>query len=96
MLTETSHSVRLDVEVKLRAQKSCVLGVKGERLSVALAAAPVDGAANQELIETLAEHFGVPRRQVRILAGAKSRRKVVELDGLAADDVWARLGSPRV
>jgi uncharacterized protein (TIGR00251 family) len=96
MLRETSHGVRLDVEVKLRAQKSGVLGVKGERLSVALAAAPVDGAANQELIETLAEHFGVPRRQVRILAGAKSRRKVVELDGLAAEDVRQRLGAPGV
>jgi len=95
MLRETSTCVRLDVEVKLRASKSCVLGIKGERLSVALAAAPVDGAANQELIETLAEHFGVPRRQVRIVAGAKSRRKVVELEGLAADDVRARLGSPR-
>ena len=93
MLTETSTSVRLDVEVKLRASKSRVLGVKGERLSVALAAAPVDGAANQELIETLAEHFGVPRRQLRILAGAKSRRKVVEIDGLAAADVRARLGA---
>jgi uncharacterized protein (TIGR00251 family) len=96
VLTETSHGVRLDVEVKLRASKSRVLGIKGERLSVALAAAPVDGAANQELIETLAEHFGVPRRQVRILAGAKSRRKVVELDGLGADEVRARLGAPRV
>ena len=94
MLTETSTSVRLDVEVKLRASKSRVLGVKGERLSVALAAAPVDGAANQELIETLAAHFGVPRRQLRILAGAKSRRKVVEIDGLAAADVRARLGAP--
>jgi len=93
VLTETSTSVRLDVEVKLRASKSRVLGVKGERLSVALAAAPVDGAANQELIETLAEHFGVPRRQLRILAGAKSRRKVVEIDGLAAADVRARLGA---
>jgi len=82
------------VEVKLRASKSRVLGIKGERLSVALAAAPVDGAANQELIETLAEHFGVPRRQVRILSGAKSRRKLVELDGLAAEAVRARLGAP--
>jgi len=94
VLTETSSSVRLDVEVKLRAGKSRVLGVKGERLSVALAAAPVDGAANQELLETLAEHFGVPRRQLRILLGAKSRRKVVEIDGLSAEEVRARLGVP--
>jgi uncharacterized protein (TIGR00251 family) len=94
VLTETSTSVRLLVEVKLRASKSRVLGVKGERLSVALAAAPVDGAANQELIETLAAHFGVPRRQLRILTGARSRRKVVEIDGLAAAQVRARLGAP--
>jgi uncharacterized protein (TIGR00251 family) len=82
-LTETPTGVRVDIEVKVRASQSRVLGIKANRLSVALAAPPVDGAANAALIETLAEHFGVPRRQVQLIAGERSRRKVVELTGLS-------------
>jgi uncharacterized protein len=87
----TPRGVTLDVEVKVRASKSRVLGVKGERLSVALAAPPVDGAANEALRRTLAEWFELPRSQVRIIAGEKSRRKVVELGGLNPADVSKRL-----
>ncbi len=85
------RGVTLDVEVKVRASKSRVLGVKGERLSVALAAPPVDGAANEALRRTLAEWFDVSRTQVRIVAGEKSRRKVVEMGGLSLADVLKRL-----
>lgn len=90
-LSETPTGVRLEIEVKVRASKSRVLGIKAERLSVALAAAPVDGEANQELIDTLAAHFELPRRQVRLVSGERSRRKLVELSGLSAADVLERL-----
>ena len=83
--------MRIDVEVKVRASQSRVLGIKAERLSVALAAPPVDGAANAALIETLAEYFELPRRQVALVGGERSRRKVVELSGLRAAQVLARL-----
>jgi uncharacterized protein (TIGR00251 family) len=87
----TPRGVTLDVEVKVRASKSRVLGVKGERLSVALAAPPVDGAANEALRRTLAEFFEIPRAQVSIIAGEKSRRKAVELGGLSPAEVSKRL-----
>lgn len=83
-MREAAQGVRIDVEVKLRASRTRVLGVKAERLCVALAAAPVDGAANRALIQALAAHFGVPRSQVRLVLGDKSRRKVVELRGISA------------
>ena len=57
-----------------------------------LAAPPVDGAANAELIEVLAEALGVPRRAVRIVAGHAGRDKVVEVDGLAPGEAERRLG----
>jgi uncharacterized protein (TIGR00251 family) len=50
-----------------------------------LTAAPVDGAANEALIEFLSERFSVPARAVRIVSGAQSRSKVVEIDGIDAD-----------
>lgn len=89
--TETSNGVRVDVEVKVRASQSRVLGIKSDRLSVALAAPPVDGAANAALIETLAEYFALPRRQVQLIAGERSRRKVVELTGLSKSALLARI-----
>ena len=91
MLRETPDGVRIDIEVKVRASRTRVLGVKAERLCVALAAPPVDGAANEALQRALADHFGLPRRQVRLVMGEKSRRKVVELLGVNAADVLTRL-----
>jgi uncharacterized protein (TIGR00251 family) len=90
-LKETAGGVRVDIEVKVRSSQSRVLGIKGNRLSVALAAPPVDGAANKCLLETLAGYFELPRRQLKLTAGERSRRKVVELAGLRARDVLARL-----
>jgi uncharacterized protein len=87
----TARGVSLAIEVKVRASRTRILGIKGEALSVALAAAPVDGAANEALRRVLSEHFDVPRARVRIISGETHRRKVVELSGLTAADVIARL-----
>ena len=48
-------------------------------LHVWLAAAPVDGRANQELLQLLADHYGLARSAVRLASGRASRRKIVEL-----------------
>lgn len=74
-----SDELRLKVRVKPRASKSRVLGVREDVLEVAVAAAPVDGAANEELVRTLAEHYGVPKRAVEILSGETSRIKIVRV-----------------
>jgi uncharacterized protein (TIGR00251 family) len=66
-------------------------GEKGERLKVRLTAPPVDGAANEALVALLAERLGVPKRQVLVVRGAKSRQKVVEVVGLSPADVRQRL-----
>jgi uncharacterized protein YggU (UPF0235/DUF167 family) len=51
----------------------------------------VDGAANQELIATLAAALGVPKRDVTLVGGASSRAKLVEVKGLTEAEVRARL-----
>jgi uncharacterized protein len=80
-------AVRLWVHAKPRSAKSRLIGVRAGALDVALAAPPVDGAANQELIRTLAHHFGVAQRAVRVVSGAGSRRKLVEITGLGPSEV---------
>jgi uncharacterized protein (TIGR00251 family) len=74
----------LSVRVKTRARTSRVLETKDGRLEVALAAPPVDGAANEELVRVLAAHFGVPKRSVSIVSGHASRSKVVRFSVVPA------------
>lgn len=77
-----SDEIRVKVRVKPRASKSRVLALKGEELEVAVAAPPVDGAANEELIATLSAHYSIPKRAVEILSGHASRIKLVRLSGV--------------
>lgn len=59
-------------------------------LRVRVAAPAVDGAANQALLRLIADELGVPKRDVRLVAGAASRTKLVVIDGIVADHVLAR------
>lgn len=82
----------LSVKVIPRSKRNSVEWESGEGLRVRLTAAPVDGAANEALVALLAERLGVPKRQVVVVRGAKSRQKVVEVVGLNLEDVKRRLG----
>ena len=59
-------------------------------LKVRVMAPAVEGAANNALIRLLAEEIGVSRRDVRIVAGATSRQKLVVIDGVDPEDIVAR------
>lgn len=81
----------IDVRVIPRAGKSGIAGMRGNALLVRLHAAPVDGAANAELIEVLAEALGVPKRAVSIASGERSRQKRVRVEGVTSDFVDSKL-----
>jgi uncharacterized protein len=84
--------LRFTVHAKPRAKKSAILGVANEELDMALAAPPVDGAANEELVRSLSGALGVPKRSVVIVRGESARHKVVEVSGLTLDELLGRLG----
>lgn len=65
----------LDVHVQPRASRDEIAGYHGDRLKVRIKAPPVDGKANQYLIGFMAELFGVPKRNVVLLAGESGRDK---------------------
>ncbi|HMJ58547.1 MAG TPA: DUF167 domain-containing protein [Gemmatimonadales bacterium] len=65
-----------------RARVTALAGRHGDALKIRLAAPPVDGAANDELIRFLAERLAVPRSAVTIAAGHTSRRKTVTVTGI--------------
>lgn len=84
-----ARGVRFEVRVQPRASRSEIVGEQEGALRVRLAAPPVDGAANDALIELLADLLDVPKRDIRILTGTTSKRKVIEVDGVTAVQVLA-------
>lgn len=90
-LRPVAGGVEIEVAVQPRASRTRILGEHGGRLKVALAAPPVEGEANRELVELLAGALGVRRAEVSILRGAAGRRKTVRIAGAAAAAVEAAL-----
>lgn len=90
---EAGASVR--VRVKPRASKSRIVGIRGGMLEVAVAAPPVDGEANAELIRVLAKELGLPKSGVRIASGEGSREKRVQiaLEPAELERLLAKLGA---
>ena len=84
-------AVRMDIRVSPRASKNKVDGVRDGRLVVKVTAPPVDAAANEAVVALLADEFDMPKRQITIVLGATGRSKTVELAGVTADAIRARL-----
>ena len=84
-------SARLIVWVQPRASRTEVAGMHGDAVKIRLAAPPVDGAANEELVRFLADLLGLPRSSVSIASGQSGRRKTVVADGIDRATLEARL-----
>jgi uncharacterized protein len=78
--------VTFAVRVQPRASKSGVAGELDGVLKIRLAAPPVEGRANEELIRVLAELFEAPRQRIAILSGQTSKNKVVIISGISVDE----------
>jgi uncharacterized protein (TIGR00251 family) len=85
--------VILAVRVIPRSPKSAISGMRGDAVLVRLAAPPVDGAANEALLDFLAQVFERPRRDVTIIGGLKSRDKRVNIEGPSEAALAARLAA---
>ena len=77
----------LTVHVQPNAARTECVGIHGDAVKVRVAARPVDGAANDELIRFLAEQCAVPRANIRIRVGIEARRKRVFIKGVSAQAV---------
>jgi uncharacterized protein len=82
--------VRFAVRLTPRGGADHVDGVVDGVLRVRVAAPPSEGAANQALLRLLADELGVPKRDVRLVAGAGGRSKLVVVDGVPAERVLER------
>ena len=91
LFVETPDGVVLNVRAQPRSSKAGLDGLLGDALKVRIRAAPVDGKANKELVETLADAFGLPKSRVAFKGGETSKTKRILLVGVAAAEVKIRL-----
>ena len=81
---EDEHAITLNVRVVPRASRSEIAGYHDGALRIRVAAAPVEGAANRELIRLLSKSFRVPQSAVTIISGSNSRNKIVRITNPSA------------
>jgi len=78
----TKDGVTVEVKVEPRSSKAGIAGVLGGVLKVKLTSAPVDGAANRQLIEVLSREFGIKKGAISIIRGERSKNKVIKIEGV--------------
>jgi uncharacterized protein (TIGR00251 family) len=83
--------ITLTLHIQPGAKKTEVAGLYGDALKIRLAAPPVDGKANAALIEFVADLLDVAKSAVSLKSGQTSRRKVLEVIAVSADDVQRKL-----
>lgn len=87
MIRQHGSAARVTVRVQPRASRTEVVGEHGDAIRIRIAAPPVDGAANRELLSFLARQVGVAQSAVRLAGGGSGRTKIVEIDDVDAADV---------
>jgi uncharacterized protein (TIGR00251 family) len=81
----------LTVHVQPKATRTACVGIHGDALKIRIAAPPIAGAANRELVRYLADELSLPTAAVHIESGENSRHKRVRLEGATAVHVMSRL-----
>lgn len=72
--------MRLSIRVAPRSSKNEIVKMPDGSLKIKLHAPPVEGAANEELINLLSEEYDVPKNKIKILKGAKGKNKIIQID----------------
>ena len=87
-----ADGVLLSVKLQPRASKNEICEAQGDELKVKVTAPPVDSAANEALIQLLAEKLGCGRSRIEIVRGHKSRHKVLKLHGFGLEEILQKIG----
>ena len=84
---EIEGGVTIAILVQPRASRSRFGPLHGDRIKVFVTSPPVDGAANQAVVELLSKTFGRSKRDVEVIGGQSSRRKLVRIMGVDGETV---------
>lgn len=83
--------VTISILVTPRSSKVGPLGIRGDMLRWGVAAAPVDGEANESLLRSISKILDFPLSRLSIVVGAKSKKKVIFVDGVSEAELRAKL-----
>lgn len=86
-IKETNEGCLLFLKVIPRSYKSQIIGIENESLRLRLKASPVDGAANEALVEFLGELFNCSKNHFNILRGQHSKHKVIRINGIKRNNL---------
>ena len=90
-LNVSKEGVRISVFVQPRSSRCKIVGIHDDALKIALTAPPVDGAANEALIEFFSDFFKLRKNQIEIVSGLTGRRKIIALSGVSIQQAEERL-----
>jgi len=88
---DSERGALLTVHVQPGSSRTECVGIHGDAIKIRLAARPIDGAANDELIRFIADRCGVPRANVRIRTGEQARRKRLSIEAITGEVLLTRL-----
>lgn len=90
-ITSANRGTAFPVKVITRASKTEVAGVSEGMVKIRLTATPVDGKANDQLIDFLADQLHVAKSAIEIVAGQNDSKKMISINGLSITEVEERL-----
>jgi len=92
MIKETPEGVLVAVKVLPRSSRCEICGRHGDALKIKVTSPPVDGRANEEVVDFLTENLGIKKSRVNIVAGHNATRKVIAVAGCRRGDIERLLG----
>lgn len=89
---DTPKGAQFALRVQPRASRTAIVGLIGDAVKLAITAPPVDGKANQAVVEFLSDLFRVPKSSIEIVSGETGRNKLIAIRGVTAEQVRKMLG----
>ncbi len=89
---DSARGAQFALRVQPRASRTAIAGVIGDAVKLAITAPPVDGKANQAVIEFLSDLFHVSKGSIEIVSGETGRNKLIAIRGVSAEQVRTVLG----
>jgi uncharacterized protein (TIGR00251 family) len=91
-IQETDNTIRVEIKVQPRSSRNQIVGEQEGALKIKLTAPPVEGEANQALINFLARHLKIPRKNIALLRGDTARNKLIEIKGITKAEFLHKTG----
>jgi uncharacterized protein len=88
----SENSVNIQVQIQPKSSHNQIVGLHDGRLKIKIAAPPVDGKANESLIEFLAKTFKTSKSNIEILKGHTSKLKTIKLSGISENTYRSIIG----